>query len=195
MGSKDTVWHNFKWIWLIFAVVGVVVGLGAYTLYASRAWVYLTDDPRACATCHVMGTYYSSYAKSSHNVRANCNDCHVPQDKFLRTWAFKAKDGLYHASVFTFGEDRQVIRAREGTKEVVQENCVRCHVPLVTEFAKMSPEYDRVLAGDKKACWDCHRDMPHTQISSPSSTPSGSMPLPGVPVPAWLQAMTGAKRQ
>jgi cytochrome c nitrite reductase small subunit len=193
MGSQDNVWKKFKWIWLIFGLVGLVVGLGGYTLYASRAWVYLSNDPRACATCHVMGTYYASYAKSSHQAWANCNDCHVPQDKVLRTWGFKAMDGLYHSAVFTFGADPQVIRAREASLEVLQENCIRCHTPLVTEFTKMSPDYDSVRSLDKKACWDCHRDMPHTQISSTSSTPSGSMPLPGVPVPEWLQSMTGTK--
>ncbi|MDR1085042.1 MAG: cytochrome c nitrite reductase small subunit [Deltaproteobacteria bacterium] len=194
MGSRDNLWKNFKWIWLICGLFGLAAGLGAYTLYASRSWVYLSDNSEACVNCHVMGSYYQSWAKSSHTVWANCNDCHVPQDKFLRKWAFKATDGLYHAAVFTAGTEPQVIRAREGTHEVVLENCIRCHSPLVTEFTKMVPDYESVKNGDRKACWDCHRDIPHTYVSSVSSIVYGSVPLPASPVPDWLKAMTGEGR-
>jgi cytochrome c nitrite reductase small subunit len=193
MDSPGNIWNKFKWIWLIFGFVGLIIGLGAYTLYASKPWVYLTDKPEACVTCHVMGSYYQSWSRSSHAVWANCNDCHVPQDKFLRQWAFKATDGLYHAAVFTFGAEPQVIRPRKGTYEVLQENCLRCHSPLVTEFTKMSPDYATVENGENKACWDCHRDTPHTQISSVSSIHYGSVPLPQSPVPDWLQSKTGTR--
>jgi cytochrome c nitrite reductase small subunit len=62
---------------------------------------------------------------------------------------------------------------------------------LVTEFVKMSPDYESVLNGDKKACWDCHRDVPHTSISSVSSIDYGNLPMPGSPAPAWLESMLG----
>jgi cytochrome c nitrite reductase small subunit len=181
--------HRFKWVWVLCALIGAVIGLGAYTLYASRSWVYLTDKPEACTTCHVMGSYYQSWSRSSHAVRATCNDCHVPQSGLIQKWAFKAADGLYHASVFSFGADRQVIRPREGTYEVLLANCLRCHSPLVTEFAKMSPDWASVKSGAEKACWDCHRQTPHTNISSPSSINYGGVPLPEQPVPGWLKSM------
>ncbi|MDR1309991.1 MAG: cytochrome c nitrite reductase small subunit [Deltaproteobacteria bacterium] len=191
MGSSKNLWQNFKWIWLAFGLAGLVSGLGAYTLYASRPWVYLSDEAEVCATCHVMGPYYQSWSNSSHAVWANCNDCHVPQDKLLRKWAFKATDGLYHAAVFTLRAEPQVIRPREGTFAVLQENCLRCHEPLVREFAKMSPDYGSVRNGDKKACWDCHRETPHTRISSLGSADYGGVPLPGAPVPGWLRGRDG----
>jgi cytochrome c nitrite reductase small subunit len=142
-----------------------------------------------------MGSYYQSWAKSSHFVWTNCNDCHVPQDKFLRKWAFKATDGLYHAYAFTMGLDKEIIRAREGTYQVLQENCLRCHSPLVTEFTKMSPDYASVTTGEKKACWDCHRDTPHTTVSSTTSINYGGLPIPASPAPDWLEAMIGDKPQ
>jgi cytochrome c nitrite reductase small subunit len=119
----------------------------------------------------------------------------VPQDKFLRKWAFKAKDGLYHASVFTLGMEPDVIRAREGTYEVLQENCLRCHTPLVTEFTKMEPDYAAVKNGEQKACWDCHRDVPHTTTSSVNSIVYGNLPIPASPVPDWLEAVIGGKSE
>jgi cytochrome c nitrite reductase small subunit len=136
-----------------------------------------------------MGPYYQAWKKSSHAEWTTCNDCHVPQDKVLRQYAFKAVDGLYHAAVFTLGTEPQVIRPRQGTYEVVLENCIRCHDPLVTEFVKMSPDYETILSGENKACWDCHREVPHTQISGLGSSNNVNVPLPDSPVPVWLEKM------
>ena len=70
MSQERTVWREFKWIWLIFAFVGLFAGLGAYTFYVSRAWSYAGDAPETCVNCHVMAPYYQSWKTSSHNVWA-----------------------------------------------------------------------------------------------------------------------------
>lgn len=182
-------WKEFKWIWLGFAAAGLIAGLAGYTFYVSKAWSYAYDEPAACVNCHVMGSYYQAWEKSSHREWATCNDCHVPNDKILRQYAFKAKDGLYHAAVFTVFAEPQVIRARDSSKEVLLENCVRCHSPLVTEFVKMDLDYQAVVRGDQKACWDCHQDLVHTSISGLGSNNNVNLPLPPSPVPAWLEGM------
>jgi len=89
--------------WKIFAIIaaGVIVGLGGYSIYASRAWSYLSDEPATCVNCHIMAPYYATWSHSSHSRDATCNDCHVPQDNFARKWFFKGKDGMRHAAVFT----------------------------------------------------------------------------------------------
>lgn len=194
MADKQRIPRGFLWIWLGFGLVGLFIGLGGYTVYASRAVSYVSDEPAVCVNCHVMAPYYQSWHASSHAVRAVCNDCHVPQDKLIRKWAFKGADGLYHAAVFALRAEPQVIREREGTKEVLQENCLRCHTPLVTEFTRMSLDYEAVRRGDDKACWDCHRDTAHTDISSLSSAVYGSLPLPGSPAPAWLERALGGSK-
>ena len=43
--------------------------------------------------------------------------------------------------------------------------------------------------GEGKACWDCHRDVPHGGSNSLSSTPNALLPYPESPVPDWLQKM------
>src|SRR5690554_7139490 len=40
-----------------------------------------------------------------------------------------------------------------------------------------------------KACWDCHRDVPHTRSRSLSSTPNAHVPMPKSNVPEWLHNM------
>ena len=63
---------------IVAVVLGVALGLGAYTFAYARGWAYLTDDPQACANCHVMNEQYDGWIKSSHRSVAVCNDCHVP---------------------------------------------------------------------------------------------------------------------
>ena len=189
MKTFGEVYKEFKWIWLVFSLAGLVVGLGLYTIYVSRAWSYISDEPAVCVNCHVMGPYYQSWQKSSHSVWTNCNDCHVPQDNVISKYAFKAVDGLYHSAVFTVGAEPQVIRAREGSSAVILGNCIRCHTPLTTEFIKMKVDYDQILNGEQKACWDCHTQVPHTNISNLASAPGAIVPFPASPVPDWLGNM------
>ncbi len=59
-------------------VLGAALGLGVYTFAYARGWAYMTDDPQACANCHVMNEQYDGWIKSSHRSVAVCNDCHVP---------------------------------------------------------------------------------------------------------------------
>jgi cytochrome c nitrite reductase small subunit len=177
-----------RFILLIFAAGGLIAGLGGYTVYMSRAHSYLSDDPAACINCHIMTPYYQSWDHSSHAQRATCNDCHVPQDNVFNKYAFKAKDGLYHAAVFTVKGEPNVIRPRDESYEVIMNNCIRCHTELNTEFVKTGMiSYCDVKEGKGKACWDCHTQVPHTKISNLSSSPNAIVPLPKSPVPDWLK--------
>jgi len=171
----------------LFLLGGIAVGLGGYTTYMSRAWSYLSDDPSACVNCHIMAPYYQSWNHSSHALWATCNDCHVPEG-FVAGYSFKAVDGLYHAAMFTFKAEPQVIRPREASDKVILQNCIRCHTQLNTEFVNTGMvQYTEVKNGREKACWDCHRDVPHTRISNLASAPNAIVPLPSSPVPDWLK--------
>lgn len=69
-------------------------------------------------------------------------------------------------------------------------NCIRCHTQLNTEFVKTGMiNYKDVKEGKGKACWDCHTQVPHTNISSIASSPNAIVPLPESPVPNWLKKM------
>ncbi|MDR1873003.1 MAG: cytochrome c nitrite reductase small subunit [Deltaproteobacteria bacterium] len=194
MSSLSQTYQRFKWFWFFSGLLGLAAGLFVYILVASRAFSYFSNDSEVCLNCHVMGPYYQSYRKSSHALRATCNDCHVPQDNTFRGYAFKAYDGLYHAAVYTARLEPQVIRANEGTKQVILENCIRCHKPLVEEFVKMDSQMAAALKGQKLTCFDCHRDSPHNQVVSLSTDNIGAgLPLPGSPAPDWLESLVNPK--
>lgn len=183
-----------KFILPLFIIGGLAVGLGAYTVYMSRAHSYLSDEPATCVNCHIMAPYYQSWNHSSHAQWATCNDCHVPQDNVVEKYAFKAMDGLYHAAVFTIKGEPDVIRPRDASHTVIMDNCIRCHTQLNTEFVNTGMiSYADVQEGKGKACWDCHTAVPHTKVSNLSSSPHAIVPLPESPVPEWLKEMMKEK--
>lgn len=147
-----------------FLALGAAAGMGLFLVHASRATSYLSDDPETCVNCHVMNTQYITWQHSSHANVATCNDCHVPHDSFLSHYAFKAKDGLWHATVFTMRWEPQVIRLSKGAIPVVEDNCRRCHSQLLSHVP---------LAGQSEdhRCWDCHREVPHGRSRSLATTP------------------------
>src|SRR5512142_1117036 len=85
------------WKLPVILAFGIFVGLGSFAFYLSKAPSYLSDSPQTCVNCHVMAPQYATWSHSSHREVTNCNDCHVPQDNFVKHWLFKAKDGLRHA--------------------------------------------------------------------------------------------------
>jgi cytochrome c nitrite reductase small subunit len=163
-------WLPRSWRIACCVLLGVAAGLGATTIYISRAPSYLSDKPETCVNCHVMNPSYISWQHSSHARVAVCNDCHVPHDSVVRKYAFKAQDGMRHSAIFTARAEPQVIRLSAAAIPVVQQNCLRCHNQLTSEVHVT----DRL-------CWDCHRDVPHGRARSLSASPGVMAPsLPGI---------------
>ena len=183
----------------LLVVGGVIFGLAGLFMYLLRAHTYFVgDNPSACVNCHIMTPYYATWSHSSHgridnsSNGATCNDCHVPHQNLLAKYGFKAFDGLKHTVYFVARSERQAPMAENMTGKVVMDNCIRCHSQLNQEFVK-SGRIDYMLAqkGEGKACWDCHRNVPHGGMNSLSSTPAAHSitPLPPSPVPGWLQKL------
>lgn len=168
---------------------GIIAGLVVYTGYMARIHSYLSDDPAACVNCHIMTPYYETWRHSSHANWTHCNDCHVPQDNVLKKFAFKAKDGLFHSTIFTLRMEPTAIRPREESYGVIMDNCIRCHDHLNSSLLMNAAiSYNNTKKGIGKACWDCHREVPHTPISSINASPNAPLtPLPKSPIPEWLK--------
>ena len=179
----------------LVSLLGIIVGSGGLFMYLLRMHTYIIgDDPKACINCHIMSPYYATWSHSSHARNATCNDCHVPNGNILSHYLFKGKDGMKHVAYFVTKSERQTIMAEEASAEVIMDNCIRCHKQLNTEFVNTGRiDYMMAQRGEGKACWDCHRDVPHGGMNSLSSTPGAEFvePLPPSPVPQWLQKMLG----
>ncbi|MBN2347327.1 MAG: cytochrome c nitrite reductase small subunit [Bacteroidales bacterium] len=183
-----------KWKIPVILISGILIGSGFYILYLSKAPSYLSDKPETCVNCHIMAPQYATWAHSSHREPANCNDCHVPHNNVVNKYYFKAKDGLRHATIFTLRKEPQVIFIKEEGKEVVNNNCIRCHKELISDYKlnNYTAEYD--MYRKERNCSECHRETPHGRANSLSSVPYARVPLPESPVPAWLKKMTKAEK-
>jgi len=175
------------WRFPVAIVSGMLFGLVVFLFIVSNASSYLSDKPETCINCHVMNEQYSSWKHSSHREWANCNDCHVPQDYLVRKYFFKAKDGLRHSTIFTLRNEPQVIMIKDEGKQVVLENCIRCHQKMLDNVKLTSLNLEKIGHGAGKLCWECHREVPHGRVSSLSSTNNVMNPKLGSVVPAWLQ--------
>lgn len=173
---------------VMVCLLGAGVGLSAYIIYMSKAYSYLSDKPEVCINCHVMAPYYATWSHGSHARVTNCNDCHVPHNNIFNKYKFKAMDGLRHSYVFTMRNEPQVMQAIAESREVIYQNCVRCHAQLNQEFVHTGHLTPHEIATESdRACWDCHREVPHGGKNSLSATPTAVVPFPTSPIPKWLQ--------
>lgn len=141
---------------LCVVAIGIACGVvGTAFLYADGT-AYLRDDPTACANCHVMNPQFEAWQKGGHHHVATCNDCHVPHDSFIRKWLVKGENGFHHSWAFTFNDIPTTIIARESSKQIVQENCARCHGERFVHSATET-------GGKNSAaqCVHCHSSVGH----------------------------------
>lgn len=139
---------------LLAVLWGVLVGLGLFTFGYARGSAYLTDDPKACANCHVMQEQYAGWMKASHRKAAVCNDCHTPAG-FLPKYATKALNGMMHSWAFTTGLFPDQIRANARNARVAEGACLKCHAELVSSFQAVRDHREGVR------CTQCHRGVGH----------------------------------
>jgi cytochrome c nitrite reductase small subunit len=141
-------------VWLLLAgVAGGVLGLGAYTFSYAQGLSYLSDDPRACANCHVMQEVYDAWNHGSHKSVAVCNDCHIPH-ALVPHYALKMFDGWNHSVAFTSGNIPEPIRIMELDRAVALQNCLECHADLVTPISHVDDP-------QPTDCLRCHSGVGH----------------------------------
>jgi len=141
-------------------VLGIALGLGSYTFAYARGWAYMTNDPRACANCHVMNEQYDGWTKSSHRSVAVCNDCHVPHNLVAKYWT-KGSNGFWHSYYFTTGTFPEPIRALPNSRKIAEANCRRCHEPVVEAMGTPSHSGSRDIS-----CIRCHGSVGHLELLS-----------------------------
>ncbi|WP_223757939.1 cytochrome c nitrite reductase small subunit [Myxococcus sp. RHSTA-1-4] len=163
-------------------LVGAAVGVVGFTFVYAKGSSYLTDDPSACANCHVMNEQYAGWVKSSHHGVAVCNDCHAPRD-FLGKYYTKALNGWHHSVAFTSGDFHEPIHIGARNLEVTESACRSCHQDIVQAIepgllVRVSAEGAGGSRGETErhggphlppgdgtmSCVRCHRSVGHMQL-------------------------------
>jgi cytochrome c nitrite reductase small subunit len=133
-------------------LTGLAAGAGAFTFSYGRGASYLTNDPAACANCHVMQAQYSAWLAGSHRQAATCNDCHTPAGPVAK-YATKAANGFWHSAAFTSGVFHEPIRIKPGNRAVAEARCRDCHAAVTAAMAH--PDDGSV------SCLACHPSVGH----------------------------------
>ena len=79
---------------------------------------------------------------------------------------------------------------KPASQEVVQNNCIRCHMNQVTDVKLTSWIDGHQNNRTSRKCWECHREVPHSRVHGLSSTEFNLAPIPTNPeqdvIPEWL---------
>lgn len=137
-------------------VIGILGGIGFFTFGYGKGAAYLSNNPAACANCHVMQGHYDAWQNSSHRHVATCNDCHLSHHP-IGKWMTKADNGFFHSLAFTTNRFHEPIQIREKNSQVTQNACLHCHADFVHNMLPTKPD------GDMLQCVHCHKDVGHAQ--------------------------------
>lgn len=138
----------------ITAAVGLAVGVSGYAFVYAQGASYLTNNPMACANCHVMQGHYDAWRQSPHHAVAVCNDCHTPSG-LIAKYVVKAENGFHHSLAFTMGGYPENIRARPASLKVVNDQCKHCHAAVAHDMGGTA------AAEDALDCVRCHASVGH----------------------------------
>ena len=147
-----------RWALAASGLAGTSLGLGLFTFGYARGASYLTNNPAACANCHIMSEHYGAWMKGSHHSVATCNDCHTPHN-IVGKYAVKARNGFWHSFYFTTGRFPDPIRITEPNRRVTEGACRHCHAEI-TEAIDHSSGTGRG-ADEPLTCVRCHRYVGH----------------------------------
>jgi cytochrome c nitrite reductase small subunit len=136
--------------------LGLAVGLGAFTFGYARGYSYLTNDPQACANCHIMTEHFDAWTKSSHRAVATCNDCHTPHT-LVGKYVTKAKNGFWHSFYFTTGRFPDPLRITEGNRRITEHACRECHAEITEVIDPPAAAH----GSGPLACVRCHAHVGH----------------------------------
>lgn len=139
---------------MLAVLVGLMVGVGVYTFGYARGAAYMTNDPAACANCHVMNEQFNSWMKGSHGKVAVCNDCHTPPG-FVAKYYTKALNGFFHSLAFTTQHFPDEIRITGRNARVTEKSCMKCHEDIVSGIQNARGHRNDV------SCTSCHRTVGH----------------------------------
>jgi cytochrome c nitrite reductase small subunit len=159
---------------VLAAMLGVAVGVGAYTFSYAKGLSYFGTEPSACVNCHIMEPQYAGWQKASHHTVARCIDCHLPAE-FVPKYLAKAENGYRHGKLFTTQTFDEPITIKPAGLEILQANCERCHADLVHGLvgrgAFDAPEFEDTsaqarapagrLSDDTVPCIHCHWTVGH----------------------------------
>jgi cytochrome c nitrite reductase small subunit len=144
----------------LIILTGIAIGIGIYTFVYARGGSYFSNDPAACANCHIMNEHYDTWLGSSHRAVATCNDCHTP-DGVVAKYLTKASNGFWHSFAFTTGDYPDPLRIKPHNREITEAACRKCHEEIVEAIEVKAAPGIHTSVADQTSCVRCHNTVGH----------------------------------
>lgn len=160
---------RYIWVYLLLFVGAAVLTVGAGTDIFHR-----TEMPRFCGACHEMDANFDTWERSQHGS-IKCVDCHARPG--LSGWIAAKTAGTNQLLHHFTAESIDDIGLKEKHKQIVSENCQRCHpgARRLNERRGLRIEHER---HDKLGlqCVDCHAG----NIAHPAEEPAPGEKVAGL---------------
>ena len=169
----------------------LLIALGAVAFFGVQQVFKATNSPEFCASCHSMDHPRAEWEGSSHfsnakGIRAECSDCHVPQDgtHYLKAKLTALKDVWYTITnklpdkkAYEAHRAEMAQRVWDDMKENDSMTCRSCHSLDAMETSAQS-ELAQQSHNDAKAngqtCIDCHKGIVHFLPEANTDAASGN---------------------
>ena len=148
-------------------------------VFGAHKFMSYSNTLEFCISCHEMeDTVYQEYKKSLHynnrtGIRAECSDCHVPNDHPEKLFAkiFAVKDVYHHLlgtidTVEKFETNRLAMAETVWAKmeESGSRECRSCHsfeAMILEEQGRRGRKKHPKGMEEGKTCIDCHKGIVH----------------------------------
>lgn len=153
--------------------------VGAGILGGTQYVMKETSSPEFCVSCHSMTHPQAEWEGSVHfsnrkGIRAECSDCHVPQDgwHYVKTKFISLKD-LWHTFVTDKLPDQEAYekyrlemaqKVWADMKETDSMTCRSCHsfdAMVLSEQKEAAQKMHKLAQDTNQTCIDCHKGIAH----------------------------------
>lgn len=179
-GGRLWKWPRSRWLLGIPIGGFLMLGLGAVGLGITNYALHATSTTEFCFSCHshevnIRAEYEaSSHFRNASGVRAECSDCHLPQDNWFEYVATKMVVSLDAIPEFTGKVDtpekweahRPAMAEKVWAEYRADDSryCRHCHTEDATDFAlqsQMARGVHQNPAAQDRTCIDCHAGLVH----------------------------------
>lgn len=153
--------------------------LGAAALFGVQSVMKATSSTEFCVSCHSMSRPQAEWEGTVHfsnrkGIRAECSDCHVPQDglHYVKAKVIALKD-VWHTFVTDKLPDQEAYekhrldmaqRVWAEMKETDSATCRSCHsfeAMVLTEQKESAQKMHKLAQETNQTCIDCHKGIAH----------------------------------
>ncbi|OOH91359.1 nitrate reductase [Pasteurellaceae bacterium 15-036681] len=164
---------------LVFGGLGLMA-LGAVVLGGTQYAMKATSTTEFCVSCHSMSHPQAEWEGSVHfsnrkGIRAECSDCHIPQDNayhYVKTKVLAVKD-LWNTFVVDKLPDQEAYEAHRlemaqsvwaDMKTNDSATCRSCHsfeAMALSEQKESAQKMHQLAMETNQTCIDCHKGIAH----------------------------------